>query len=1625
MAGTVPTISITNPDLESENLALTAPNTPDSPTVFDIVKTIDHQDWEKEAPLSLDDDYKVTEELEVAEDMVSDNDSDDLDRIDTIEYGKRSVESEEEEEEEAEISRAASTTPKPTTYNGPARSIDHPTANTQPVSTLDDTAAPETSLVDFYSGKSVLITGATGFIGKAVLWKLLKSLHEPIEKIYLLIRLSGTQRKSNSRPSDRFHQEILSNKAFFSLRRAFGTKEFDRLIKEKVQVVIGDLNMPSLGLSDADRAAIIKNVNVVIHCAANLDGKERLDTATMTNTIGTMRLMDLADECAHMKAFIHMSPAQIPSNYSAPPGSPVQERVYPMGMGDPETLLNQTLGMDIEEMTRMTQRVLQFFPNTYLFTKALAEHLLLKRAESKRVHEENGTKMQYPITIMRVSSVGAAVVEPLVGWADSVAGACGAILLIGKGIQPIQASEGDSLADIVPVDYLARLIIGSAAFVKPPGTEFTLPYPEYLPTQIEPERPPSFAGSISNDSTRPPSSIASHGHQRSSSATSRSSRPLSYKLDQSESPLFPYIYNISAQSLDPLTWRDAYDIIRHYWTQGTSVAIPTSQSYFSPPPNAGGLSRARTMMRTLTNMVGGAQANSIDVVAGVPKRNSQRFSRIVEKASKFSDNSKALARQSVVLLDDNVKPLKELLYHADNRADFSLQDIVPVDAGQTFWKTYLLDSSYGIHYYVGMETGLRNNNMPDGWDCAINPRAAVLYQENTLHQLVIDRRIRSAVFSQSQIIQRTDRMVAQVEGALTKPLAGKKRPQNQAEADALKKHDEEWLTDLDDALEDWCEDVLNRDTRNVAELGRWRNKIGDNDEAVKVLVLNDKRVGTSLKQIMQNAGVPQQTGINEALKILLRMRERTQLSYVWFAGSFLKSLLSDMFESVRIREQDLANLRQQIQGKRVVYVPVYKTILDPLVVWYTVIRYQLPVPALACDEYLGALGPLSDVFRLAGAFYIKRDARARSPLNSAVTAAYTQVLLREHGALAFVLEKSRSRTGKPQPSYPDGLVNMILEAGLQHNQNRSSQYSVDSDNGPTSPISPASPAPSLENTLGQKDIVFVPINITYEKIPELSMLVDEVLDQRSQSQATSLRLPIQGVTRPSEAMDRRQRTLEGNPPTRGRYGRAMVGFGQVISVQKMAAEVNSTLRLPVVGQLAEDEAMVQRVTRTIQERQREALIISPVGLVAAIILYGRATGGVHLGKLRDLLEWLCSDIKKRGLKLDYNDGQDIDATIFYAFKVLDEQKNLVIESKEVNDETNIRVNDHADNVMTLSYYANQIVDPFLCEAFFSVVYLSFTATTVAKEEVMDRFRFLVQMFEQEFAIKWDIDQQFNTILKSFVDKGIIKEDSSKPSELIMALRLETDALQYEQLIFLASLVYPTIDAYWITSCSLSALEAVPSLPRSIVPVLCQWIATHLISGRRTIYREVLSTEASRIAVDVFMTLGFVTEIQAKEKLSPDTQMLLHELGISTSETLIELNGQNSEGGATPVSPVDPEGMMRALMAQIQMNRANSNMADLCQQIDSYRLGAASQRESFQNAQVFNKCQKQIKGILRANSDTSFAQRRGQQLSEQEEDMVQLVYALRLGSASSSVLDASGKSIRRVSEAYNLQKSTTL
>ncbi|KAI8343680.1 male sterility protein-domain-containing protein [Chlamydoabsidia padenii] len=1623
----VPTISITSPDLESKDFVMNSPlspTEPSSPTIFDVVKNMDdipELGSDDEDDPALETQPTITEE---PQELTRDDINEQVSTAETIPQEKQ-----------------------------------HPQHDS-----LTDNLPLD--IRHFYRNKSVLVTGATGFIGKALLYKLLHSLHQEIDQIYLLIRLGPSHRRLFN-PMIRLQEEILSNKAFISLRRQMGPTVFDQLVKEKVVAINGDLMEDNLGLAAKDRETLVKRTNVIFHCGGNTDANERLDIAVRTNAVGSSALINLANECGKsLSCFVHLSPLK---TYGAS-GIPFDRVGILPEDSSVEDIIDHILDANLEDLPSIMNQARSYYQNAYNFSKALAEQVLVSDTRKKKIRNAS----HFPIGILRLGHIGPSVSEPLKGWADDVNGVNGVILLTGRGTRIIDTGHGEMAADVVPVDFAVRMILSCAANMQPPPTTFILPMTDDTRPDIIPET--STSTPITRDTRDSTSSHSSTGTTATGTIVETSGQPsesfsrTSLMTSHQTTTCFPYIYHVSTIDMRPINWRMAYEAMCNYWVRATGVNLSSPQSYFTA--SAQGLSRARTVMNSLRSAatVYMSNNNTNSTIKGGPssdptnrrsarpssKRSSHRMSKYVDKAARLAPNvmrsyttasspssnniNSRLAKTSDLKLNGGpwMHQLRQLLRESTNDA-FDPYYLVVEDADATFWTDYFTNASYGMHYYVGAEPNVRVPTPATGWSCALQFQGL---GSNNAHD-VIDHQVWSEIFSPDQVARRTNRMIEHLKRMLVQDeIATPPHLQQQQH--------EEWLVDMDDSLEDWCQDqtVINAEHDKRMVLGKWKKKVGSNDDAVKVVVLNDKRVNQAIHQITQNAGVPKQTAVNEAMKILVRMSERTQLTFVWFAGSILKSFFDRMFESIRISEDSIRYIRDSTLGKRVVYVPVSRSILDPLLVWYISIRYHLPVPALVCDEVMSQLGPISDIYRLAGAYYVKKDKLQRSPLNSAVTAAYTQVLLREHGALSLCLEKSRSRTGKYQEAFDDEMIDMVMESTLQSNQSRSSTVAQASSsdwasppNSPDSPATPASATMSMDSITGlprkaHRDVMIVPINISYEIVPELGFLIDQVLDQQprgvymgnghgmndnshinntggrsspllSSSQTPSS--PIPGVVRPSQAMDQRNRLLDGMEAPK-KCGRVHFGVGQLISVQQVATEFSKNVSQS--RGRSEPPGLANEIVKRIQYHQQSALVVTPLTLVCAIVLYGRATGGVCLGKIKELLEWLRSEIQNRQYNMDWQDGEDLEAIIFSVFRLINEPKNLIIEGKEMTDDTNIKVNDHADNIMALSYYSNQMVNIFLLDAFFSVVYLSFSDDTVAKDDFVDRFRFLVQLLEKEFVLSWDVDTQFQAIMTTYEKSGVIRRKNKDQFSLLVSM--ETNHVRYEQLIFLASLIYPTIDTYWITSCSLSALERVPTLPRSIVPLLSQWIATHLITGRRTIYREVLSTESSRMAVDVFMSMGFLTEFQAKEKLSPDAQILLHELKIPTTETLIELTGQNSDGGMTPVSPIDPEGMMKALMAQIQMNRANSNMADLCQQIDSYRLGAASQRESFQNAQVFQKCLKQIKGILQV--DVSFAKKRKVELDDAEDGLVQLVYALRVASSN----DPSGRALRRISEAYNLK-----
>jgi fatty acyl-CoA reductase len=114
---------------------------------------------------------------------------------------------------------------------------------------------------EFYSGKTVLVTGCTGYVGKVVLEKLMRSCPE-IKHIYVMVRpkkgVSLLKRLDEIFKYEIFEPYFIANPA---MRKGW---------KTKISPFGGDLLMTGLGMNKEDAEILNKQVNIVINCAASV-----------------------------------------------------------------------------------------------------------------------------------------------------------------------------------------------------------------------------------------------------------------------------------------------------------------------------------------------------------------------------------------------------------------------------------------------------------------------------------------------------------------------------------------------------------------------------------------------------------------------------------------------------------------------------------------------------------------------------------------------------------------------------------------------------------------------------------------------------------------------------------------------------------------------------------------------------------------------------------------------------------------------------------------------------------------------------------------------------------------------------------------------------------------------------------------------------------------------------------------------------------------------------------------------------------------------------------------------------------------------------------------------------------
>ena len=120
------------------------------------------------------------------------------------------------------------------------------------------------------NGSEILLTGATGFLGKVVLHELLRRREAlGVERVHVLIRTNGSGTVDN-----RFDTDIAASPCFSDLTPNW---------RDRIEVVACDLSLPGAGLESEKRELLANRVTHVINCAASVQFDLPIQDAATSN----------------------------------------------------------------------------------------------------------------------------------------------------------------------------------------------------------------------------------------------------------------------------------------------------------------------------------------------------------------------------------------------------------------------------------------------------------------------------------------------------------------------------------------------------------------------------------------------------------------------------------------------------------------------------------------------------------------------------------------------------------------------------------------------------------------------------------------------------------------------------------------------------------------------------------------------------------------------------------------------------------------------------------------------------------------------------------------------------------------------------------------------------------------------------------------------------------------------------------------------------------------------------------------------------------------------------------------------------------------------------------------------
>jgi len=341
------------------------------------------------------------------------------------------------------------------------------------------------------AGKRIAITGGTGFVGTALIERLLRGA--PGCELVLLVRPS-----KRHDATERVRREIFKNNAFDRLKADLKdtAEPFEAMVARRVRAIGGDVSTDGLGLNDADRA-LFASCDTVIHSAAAVAFDSPLDSAVEINLLGPVRIAETLNTLGVTPHLVAVSTCYVAGNRRGnAPEELVSEGPFDLGLNwRKEVAAARRLRSDTEAASRDPERLRSFraearkelgaagapalagkteqlrerwvsdqlveagraraasvgWPDAYAYTKALGEQALTE------------TKGNVPVSIVRPSIIESSLAEPFPGWIRGFRMAEPVIISYARGLLKQFPGVPEGTVDVIPVDIVVAAIIAVAA----------------------------------------------------------------------------------------------------------------------------------------------------------------------------------------------------------------------------------------------------------------------------------------------------------------------------------------------------------------------------------------------------------------------------------------------------------------------------------------------------------------------------------------------------------------------------------------------------------------------------------------------------------------------------------------------------------------------------------------------------------------------------------------------------------------------------------------------------------------------------------------------------------------------------------------------------------------------------------------------------------------------------------------------------------------------------------------------------------------------------------------------------------------------------------------------------------